>query len=94
MRTFKIRVTMPNGEVKSEVAYTEDYALNKAKFLAKQGKEVEVRDDKYGLLFFSQGVLMDTIPMLDRENGTIYIPTRQKGVSMERQFPELFNPLG
>ena len=53
MKSFKINVTMPNGEVESEIAYTKDYALNKAKFLAKQGKEVEVRDDKYGLLFFS-----------------------------------------
>lgn len=53
MRTFNINVTMPNGVIKSETAYTKDYALNKAKFLAKQGKEVEVRDDKYGLLYFS-----------------------------------------
>lgn len=39
---------------------------------------------------------METTPMLDRENGTIYYPTRQKGVLMgtELEFPELFNPLG
>lgn len=51
MLMFTITITK-GGKTTKEKAFTKDFAVGRAKSFEKLGAEVEVRDQKYGLIYF------------------------------------------